>query len=273
MNQVIMHHKLSTIHQYWLTLDIYFLYTLQSMVDNTTLETLNQQAIDFALSCQWEEAEKLNLQMLIDEPNNTQYLNRLAKAKFELGKYSECKKIYAQVLELDPYNAIAQKNSKKLSSIKKDSQLKNGSNASAVSASLFYEEPGITALITLVKVAEPQKLVALSPGSLVSLNVKKKGISVTDAYGVYLGAFPDDSAYHLMRLLDGGNKYQVIIKSVRSNGVVILVRETFRSKKFKNQASFLQDAKLMAYSADNIPLMGENQTDDSEEAGTDEPLV
>lgn len=243
------------------------------MTNNTSLEALNQQAIDFALSCRWEEAEKLNLQMLEDEPNNTQYLNRLAKAKFELGKYSECKKIYNQVLEIDPYNAIAQKNLKKVSAIKKDSILKNGSNATTISASLFYEEPGITDLVSLVKVAEPQKLVALSPGSLVNLNVKKKGIAVTDGFGVYLGAFPDDSAYHLMRLLEGGNKYQVIIKSVRSNAVTVLVRETFRSKKFKNQASFLQDAKLMAYSADNIPLMGENQTDDSEDAAPDEPLV
>lgn len=230
------------------------------------------QAIDFALSCRWEEAEKLNTEMLQDDPNNTQYLNRLAKAKFELGKYTECKKIYAQVLEIDPYNAIAQKNSKKLSSIKKDSILKNGSNASAISASFFYEEPGVTTLVSLVKVAEPQKLVALSPGSLVNLNLKKKGISVTDAYGVYLGAFPDDSAFHLMRLLDGGNKYQVIIKSVKSNAVTVLIRETFRSKKFKNQASFLQDAKLMAYSVDNIPMMGENVTDDAEDTGPEEQL-
>jgi tetratricopeptide (TPR) repeat protein len=242
------------------------------MTNNPSLEDLNLQAIDLALSCRWEEAEKLNAEMLQDDPNNTQYLNRLAKAKFELGKYTECKKIYSQVLEIDPYNAIAQKNSKKLSSIKKDSILKNGSNASAISASLFYEEPGVTTLVSLVKVAEPQKLVALSPGSLVNLNIKKKGISVTDAYGVYLGAFPDDSAYHLMRLLDGGNKYQVIIKSVKSNAVTVLIREIFRSKKFKNQASFLQDAKLMAYSVDNIPLMGENVTDDAEDTGPEEQL-
>lgn len=243
------------------------------MGNDSTLEALNQKAIDLALNCRWEEAEELNNQLLQDEPTNTQYLNRLAKAKFELGKYSECKKIYAQVLELDPYNAIAQKNLKKVSAIKKDSVLKNGSNATVLSAALFYEEPGITELITLVKVAEPQKLVALSPGSMMHLNVKKKGIAVNDGFGVYIGAFPDDSAYHLMRLLEGGNKYQVIVKSVKSNAVTVLVRETFRSKKFKNQASFLQDAKLMAYSADNIPLMGEDAVTDTEDPGPDEPLT
>jgi tetratricopeptide (TPR) repeat protein len=243
------------------------------MATDLTLENLNQQAIDLALNCKWEEAEELNKQLLEDDPNNTQYLNRLAKAKFELGKYSECKKIYNQVLEIDPYNAIAQKNLKKVSAIKKDSILKNGSNATMLSAALFYEEPGITTLVALVKVAEPQKLVALSPGSMVNLNVKKKGISVTDGFGVYIGAFPDDSAYHLMRLLEGGNKYQVIVKSVKSNAVTVLVRETFRSKKFKNQASFLQDAKLMAYSADNIPLMGEENTDNAEDTGPEEPLA
>jgi tetratricopeptide (TPR) repeat protein len=243
------------------------------MGNDSTLEELNQKAIDLALNCRWEEAEELNNQLLQDDPTNTQYLNRLAKAKFELGKYTECKKIYAQVLDLDPYNAIAQKNLKKVSAIKKDSVLKNGSNATVLSAALFYEEPGITTLVTLVKVAEPQKLVALSPGSMMQLNVKKKGISVNDGFGVYIGAFPDDSAYHLMRLLEGGNKYQVIVKSVRSNSITVLVRETFRSKKFKNQASFLQDAKLMAYSADNIPLMGEDGATDTEEPGPDEPLT
>lgn len=244
------------------------------MAANDDIETLNRLAIDYALTCRWEEAEKINLQLLESDPQKTEYLNRLSKAYFELGKYSECKKLYNQVLEIDPYNAIAQKNLKKLAAIKKDGQLKSGSNASVISASLFYEEPGITTLVTLVKVAEPQKLVALSPGSLVNLNVKKRGITVTDMSGQYLGAFPDDSAYHLMRLVGGGNKYQVIIKSVKSNGVVILIREVFRAKKFRNQASFLQDAKLMVYSADNIPLMGESSSDDSDDTtGSDEPVV
>lgn len=244
------------------------------MNNEESTENLNQMAIDCALSGKWDQAEEINQQLLELEPTNTQHLNRLAKAKFELGKFSECKKIYNQVLEIDPYNTIAQKNLKKISAIKKDGVLKNGSNASGISASLFYEEPGITTLVTLVKVAEPQKLVALSPGSVVNLNVKKRGISVTDNSGAYLGAFPDDSAFHLMRLMDGGNKYQVIVKSVKSNSVTVLVREIFRSKRFKNQASFLQDAKLMAYSSDNIPLMdGSNTTDDSEEAGPDEPMA
>lgn len=242
------------------------------MDTNQTLEMLNQKAIDLALSCQWEEAVNLNLQLLESDPKNIQYLNRLAKAQFELGKYSECKKIYNQVLEIDPYNAIAQKNLKKISAIKKDSQLKNGSNATAISASLFYEEPGITTLVTLVKVAEPQKLVALSPGSILNLNVKKKGISVTDNFGVYIGALPDDSAYHLMRLIDGGNKYQIIVKSVKSNGVIILVREIFRSKKFRNQPSFLQDAKMVTYSSDNITLLNDENNTDSEEGGPEEQL-
>lgn len=248
-------------------------YTFQSMATTAEIESLNTLAIDYALSCRWEEAVTLNLQLLEEDPKSTQYLNRLSKAYFELGKYSECKKLYNQVLEIDPYNAIAQKNLKKLAAIKKDSTLKNGSNASVISASLFYEEPGITTIVTLVKVAEPQKLVALSPGSLVNLNVKKRGITVTDMGGHYLGAFPDDSAYHLMRLVEGGNKYQVIIKSVKSNGVAILVREVFRAKKFKNQASFLQDAKLMVYSADNIPLMGETSSDDSDDGTGGEEVV
>ena len=50
---------------------------------------------------------------------------------------------------------------------------------------------------------------------------------------------PDDTAHLLTRLIKGGNKYELFIKSVRVNALSVLIRETFRSKRFKNQPSFL----------------------------------
>ena len=120
--------------------------------------------------------------------------------------------------------------------------------------------------------AEPQKLLTLSPGSIVNLIAKKRGISVVDSYNQYLGALPDDSAHHLQKLISGGNKYQVIIKSVKNNGLSILIREVFRSKKFKNQASFLDESRVLAYSSDNISLMKEMPEDDTGEEASDSSL-
>lgn len=244
------------------------------MATDSTCDDLYRQALDAALNCDWEKALEINLKLSKLLPGNTECLNRLAKSYFELGKYALAKKIYSQVLEIDPYNTIAQKNIKKISSFKKNANGLNhngGGNGllkASLSPSLFLEEPGVTKIVNLVKVAEPQKLLTLSPGSIVNLIAKKRGISIVDSYNQYLGALPDDSAHHLQKLITGGNKYQVIIKSVKNNGLSILIREVFRSKKFKNQASFLDESRVLAYSSDNISLMKEMPEDDTgEEAG------
>lgn len=237
-------------------------------------EALHKKAIEAAISCNWQGAITINEQILKTEPENTEVLNRLAKALFETGSYSTAKKIYTKVLELDPYNTIAEKNLKKVTSLKKDG-VNVSSQSMSLSPSMFLEEPGVTTLVNLIKVAEPQKLLKLSPGTVVNLVPKKRGVSVTDSSDVYLGAFPDDSAFHLLKLLKGGNKYTSIIKSIRSNGLTVLIREIFRSKKFKNQASFLDETRIVAYSSDNISLMGERAGDDGNDSliGSDEIIV
>lgn len=238
--------------------------------EQDTLNLLHQQAIDAALSCRWEEAEKLNKEIIKTEPENIESLNRLARAFFELGRYTQAKKIYQQVLSLDPYNTIAQKNLKRAQAFKKDDKEnlnKNNIIAVAISPSLFLEESGITRVINLVKVAEPAKLSRLYSGLTVNLITKQRGISVTDTDGNYLGVLTDDISHQLLRLIKGGNKYQALIKSVKSNGLSILVREIFRSKKFKNQPSFLDHTQVNTYSADNILL---TYDDNSEETADQE---
>jgi len=228
---------------------------------------LHKQAINAAITCNWENAITLNEKILEVEPQNTEVLNRLAKALFEIGNYSGAKKIYTQVLEIDPYNTIAEKNLKKAASLKKDGAIPS-TQSMTLSPAMFLEEPGVTTLVNLVKIAEPQKLLKLSPGTVVNLVPKKRGVSVTDSRDVYLGAFPDDSAFHLLKLLKGGNKYMSIIKSIRPpSGLIVLVRETYRSKKFKNQASFLDESRIVAFSSENISLMerGAEEDDSSTE--------
>lgn len=235
--------------------------------ENVSPPLLHKQAINAAITCNWQTAIDLNQEILKVEPQNTEVLNRLAKAFFETGSYSQAKKLYAQVLEIDPYNTIAQKNLKKAASLKKDG-VNNASQSMTLSPAMFLEEPGVTTLVNLVKIAEPQKLLKLSPGTVVNLVSKKRGVSVTDSRDVYLGAFPDDSAFHLQKLLKGGNKFMSIIKSIRPpSGLTVLIRETYRSKKFKNQASFLDESRIVAFSSENIPLVGQRITDDGEDSG------
>lgn len=224
-------------------------YTQSSMDSSDSPNNLHHQAINAALNSNWNEALKLNRLIIRDDPSNVDALNRLARANFELGKLSLAKKFYSEALKFDPYNPIAIKNLKIIKAFKKEDfssnqqtmfeQNHNG-HAAQVLASMFLQEPGKTKIVNLIKVAEPQKLSRMFCGMTVDLVVKNRKLTVVDPSGVYLGAIPDDVSFKLMRLIAGGNKYQVFIKSIRFNAMSVLIKETLRSKKFRNQPSFLE---------------------------------
>lgn len=73
-------------------------------------ESLTQQAVRVALEGKWQEAIEINLKILENEPNNIDSLNRLGRAYLQLSNFSKAKKIFKDVLDLDPVNQIAQKN-------------------------------------------------------------------------------------------------------------------------------------------------------------------
>jgi tetratricopeptide (TPR) repeat protein len=234
------------------------------MSDDPSTPLLSRQAIDAALSCEWEKALDLNLKIIEKDPENVDCMNRLAKAYCELGEYNQAKKIYEDVLKIDAYNTIASKNLKKVASYKKNGTMHNSSNAVSLSPALFLQEPGVTKMVNLIKVAEPNRLLVLSTGMMVNLVPKNRGVSVTDYANHYLGVLPDDISHHLLKLIKGGNKYQAFIKAVKSNGITIIIRETFRAKKFRNQASFLDESKTNTFSSDNIHLLSQQIEDEGE---------
>lgn len=236
------------------------------MTDDSTA-TLHKLAINAALSSNWQQAIDLNLDILKEDPKSVAAQNRLGRAYFEVGKLQESKESFDKSLESDPYNQIAAKFIKRIETCKKknpnaQANLGVNRNRPQVNSDLFIEEPGKTKLIALLKVAEPQKLSFLSPGTLVNLNIKNKIIVIQDVDGEYLGVLPDDLSRHLVRLIHGGNKYQAIIKTVKTNSLSILIRETYRSARFKNQPSFLDNLNMaQTYSSDNIVIL-----DDEEES-------
>lgn len=212
------------------------------MDTSPNLPHLNDQAIDAALSSHWEEALKLNKKIIKADPQNVDALNRQARCYMELGKSNLAKKYYSEALKFDPYNPIAIKNLKIIKSFK--SKRSNGHSPlhdglPKLSASLFLQEPGKTKIVSLLKVAEPQKLSLIFCGMRVAMIVKNRGITIADQNDNYLGVLPDDVSHLMLKLLKGGNKYDLFIKAVRVNGLSVLIKEVYRSKRFKNQPSFL----------------------------------
>lgn len=241
--------------------------------------SLHHLAIEAALESRWEDALKLNAQIIETDSNNVDALNRTARAHLEMGNLSQALKYYSQVIKNDPYNPIAQKNIKIIKSFKKvgDGQEPMHSNTSItptrISPSMFLQEPGKTKVVNLLKVAEPQKLSLVYCGMPVEMNIKNRGITISDMNGKYLGVLPDDLSYQIIRLIKGGNKYEAVIKAVKVNGLTLLIRETFRNKKFRNQPSFLDNHNyqsndmLTSYSS----LEGEDSSD--EETSEEEQAV
>lgn len=232
-----------------------------------SISDLQQQAITAALSSQWEEALRLNQLIIDNNPKNTEALNRLGRAYFELGQMNEAQKYFEKTLEQDSYNQIAAKFLKRIKTFSKKGAKAFGERTIPqvyLTSDIFLEEPGKTKVISLLKVAEPQKLSLLSAGVLVSLVAKNRTIVVTDQYGEYLGILPDDLSHHMIRLIHGGNKYQAFIRTVKTNGITILIREVYRCPRFKNQPSFLEglNSTILTYSSDNI-IIG----DESDEEG------
>lgn len=226
--------------------------------NSTDIVELNKKAIEAAMSQNWEEAVKLNNEIIKEEPENIACMNRLGHALFEVGDLPKSKKTYQQVLEMDPYNVIAQKNIKKIESFKNGLLPSNHTNGNCtISPALFLSEPGITQVVNLTKLAEPQKLLMLSPGTMITLVSKNRGIVVVDGDNGYLGALPDDIAHSLARFIKGGNKYQALVKSAKANSVTVLLREVFRSKKFKEQPSFLNNSAASTYSSKHIVVFSD----------------
>lgn len=202
---------------------------------------LSDQAIRAALDCKWADALRINRQILKVDPQNIDALSRMAKAYVELGRSNLAKKYYTEVLNYDPYNPIALKNLKIIKAFKSNGKPHlNGGGEFRLSASLFLQEPGKTKIVNLLNVCEPQKLSSTFCGMKVEMMVRNRKLIVVDSDGGYLGVLPDDICHLLIRLLKGGNKYSLLVKSIRVNGLSVLIRETFRSKRFKNQPSFLE---------------------------------
>ena len=238
---------------------------------------LTKQAIDAALTSHWEEAVRLNQEIISCSPASADALNRLGRAYFELGNLLKSKKNFEAALKCDPYNQIAAKFLKRIETFKKskpqkmNNQMNGQIYGSPVSGDIFLEEPDKTKVIGLLKIAEPHKLSLLSSGIPVNLVPKNRTISITDNAGGYLGVLPDDLSHHLLRLIHGGSKYQAYIKTIKINSLSIIIQEVYRSSRFKNQPSFLDSApSLSALSSNNIIIDrdGENEieinTDDEE---------
>ncbi|HET9946948.1 MAG TPA: tetratricopeptide repeat protein [Patescibacteria group bacterium] len=222
---------------------------------------LKTQAIQIALTGNWEEAITLNQDILKEEPQDIDTLNRLAFAYTAMGKLKEARETYQKVLDIDNANPIAQKNLKKL----------GGASASSIrvpskiSTNMFLEESGKTKIVTLVNTAPAQVIRTLQVGQTVFLCVKRLKVFVQDETKSFIGMLPDDLGLRLIKFIEGGNTYEAYVKAASGHDVVIFLKEAIRTPKFKNQPTFLfGDKTHLSFSKKNYASSREENSSEGE---------
>ena len=198
-----------------------------------------QQAIQATLEGNWGLAITINEKLLEENPTDIETLNRLAFAYSVVGKTTHAKNAYKQVLEIDIFNPIAIKNLKRL-----------GNNSPFVSTSvhqmvmnMFLEESGKTKIVTLMNTAPPHVTQLLQVGQTMKFSIKRLKIFVLDEKEQYIGMLPDNISKRLIKFLNGGNIYEVYLKSIESHAISIFIREKKRGTRFKNQPTFVAGEK------------------------------
>ncbi|MBI4089753.1 MAG: tetratricopeptide repeat protein [Candidatus Levybacteria bacterium] len=209
------------------------------------MTSLKNKAIQAMLLGDWKNATSLNKTLLHENPNDIDALNRLAYALTILGKIRDAKATYKKVLKLDFLNQIANRNIKKLTDLNTRKIAKNGTSIKDLTCS-FLEETGKTKIVSLVNTTHPKTIALLTTGQPVIISIKRSKIFIQDQNKQYLGVLPDDIGKRLIRLIKGGNKYSVWIKSASEHNVSVFIKEVKRATKYRDQPSFLQtpDADL-----------------------------
>ena len=195
------------------------------------MPTLKTQAIQTALTGDWQQAISLNQLILQEEPEDIDTLNRLAFAFLSTGNPKDAKNLYEKVLSLDMQNPIAIRNLKRLHDVnaKKIITINN----------LFIEEPGKTKVMDLINIADKKVITHLRSGEKLELKIKRSKIFSYDLDNQFIGMLPDDTCQRLIKFMEAGNEYEAYVRTVDSNKVSIFIREIKRVKKFKNQPSFV----------------------------------
>lgn len=202
---------------------------------------LKDIAIKYALENNWDKAIEINLQIISENPNDIDTLNRLGYAYMQASKIDDAKRTYNQVLEKDPTNPIALKNLKKT-----DSYASNNGKSSAPNRTtginineLYIEEAGKTKTVELKNIADKKTISTLQIGEDVQLVPKRLKIFIHNQDKQYIGMLPDSVGMRLTDMIQGGNEYKTCIKAVSDKSVVVFIKELKKAPKFKNQPSFI----------------------------------
>jgi hypothetical protein len=197
----------------------------------------SQEAISLAMQSRWQEAVTVNQGIIELFPTDIDAYNRLGRAFMELGEFAKAKEAYSRGLELDPNNAIAQKNLQRLSLLPA-SKVKVKKERREVAPDLFIGEMGKAGVVNLQNLAPGEVLARMVAGNQVYLKVRGQRLIIENEQGEYLGLVEPPHGFRLARLIEGGNKYAAAIVNIDNSTVRVIIREVFQHPSQIGRPSF-----------------------------------
>lgn len=265
-----------------------------------------ESAIAFALERRWQLAAAENRELLADDPGDGETSNRLGKALTELGDFAGAVEAYEQALRSDPTNAIARKNLARLGEMRAGAHGAKASKASKapkpVAKALaggvakragrpVAAPPAVTPLRAYSLIEESARSVEfalvqpnaaalkwVSAGDLATLEATERGVIVRSERGDVLGSIEMRAALRLKRMLEGGNRYAVVVRQLTSGGAVVHIREIHTALSLVGQASFIAPASALrrqraprAYLKPSMVRHERDEEDENDEEDEEEP--
>ena len=204
---------------------------------------LSRDAIGLALKGEWERATEVNWAILELFADDVDAMNRLAKALIELARYDVAKEVLGRVASIAPYNTIAKKNLARLNNLETSPIDAKKVRNVAATPQLFIEESGKSGTTVLRKPGSSQTVATMVPSDSVNLVVENNTIMVYTRDGEYLGQVEPKLGQRLIRLMGGGNKYEAAVIGVNTQGISVIIRETYRHRSLHDVYSFPSKTK------------------------------
>jgi tetratricopeptide (TPR) repeat protein len=203
--------------------------TIEIDAANRQKRQLAEQAISNATRGDWEAAVQANRELLELGPDTDAY-NRLGKALAELGRHAEALEAYEQALARDATNRIAERNVERLRLLAErqdgTAETSGDGKPEKAPAALFIEEMGKTGHARLINLAAADKLAPLSPGDQVAL--EPRGDLLMPTVGEEeIGQVEAGIGSRLVKLIEGGNRYDAAITILNPDDLRVIIRETF----------------------------------------------
>jgi hypothetical protein len=196
----------------------------------------SKEAIDLAMQARWREAVDVNKEIIETFPEDVDAYNRLGRAYMELGQYTLAREAYSRTVQLDPYNAIAARNLRRLSDLGESDN--DEVETDTVDPHHFIEEIGKAGVVTLYELAPKENRARMVAGDKVNLIAEGSVLSVENRRGVYMGKVDPKYAQRLVRLMLGGNQYTASVVKSTMDMMTIIIRETYQHPSQAGKLSF-----------------------------------